>query len=132
MRNKTEETSLIWHIFIIGCISVGKPGPPSPWLRLCSMISILPKKTLYMTDIICTETILYWQEATIFHSIPNKACKDANMILNDDVIDFKFWNKFLPNANKSQRSTDYDSRGHCASVDMSLASVFQKQIFPFF
>ena len=50
----------------------------------------LPKKTLCMTDIICTETILYRQEATIFHSILNKACKDANMILNDDVIDFKF------------------------------------------
>ena len=28
------------------------------------MISILPKKTLYMTDIICTETILYRQEET--------------------------------------------------------------------
>ena len=28
------------------------------------MISILPKKTLYMTDIICTETILYRQVAT--------------------------------------------------------------------
>ena len=40
-----------------------------------------------MNVIICTETILYRQEATIFHLIPNKACKDSILTENDGVID---------------------------------------------
>ena len=40
-----------------------------------SMISILPKKTWYMTETTCIKTVLYKQEATIFHLILNKPSK---------------------------------------------------------
>ena len=59
----------------------------------------------------------------------NKACKDAILTNSDYAIDLKFWNIFLPNANKPKWSTNYDLVGHSASVEMSLASVFQKKIF---
>ena len=49
-----------------------------------------------------------------------------------DVIDLKFRNKSLPNANKPKQSTNYDSEGHFVSVDMSLASVFRKKFFSLF
>ena len=62
----------------------------------------------------------------IFDLILSKACKDAILPKNDDVIDLNFVNKSLPDAKKSTQSTNYDSGGHFASVDMSLASVFQK------
>ena len=81
-----------------------------------------------MTDIICTETILYRQEATIFHSIPNKACKDANMILNDDVIDFKFWNKFylMPINHNDQQIT---TQGVIVRLLMCHLPVFSRNFF---
>ena len=43
------------------------------------MISMLPKKKLYMTDIICTETILYRQEATRRPFSIQYLIKSANM-----------------------------------------------------
>ena len=46
--------------------------------------------TLFITDIICTETILYRQEVTSNHLIVNKASIDAILAKNDDVIDLKF------------------------------------------
>ena len=57
------------------------------------MVSKLPKKTLHVTDIICTKTILYRQEANqvaIFYLILNKASKDAILTKNDDAIGVKF------------------------------------------
>ena len=58
------------------------------------LISILLEKTLYMSDIICSETILYRQKGnlvTTSHLVLNKACKDAILTKNDDVIYLKFW-----------------------------------------
>ena len=56
------------------------------------MISILAKNTLYITHIICTETILDRQEQprTIFYLILNKVRKDTISTKNDSVIDLKF------------------------------------------
>ena len=71
-------------------------------------------------------------QGTFFHLIFNKARKDAILTKNDDVIDLKFWNKFLPNANEPKQSTIYDSGGHSASVDMLLANVFRKRNFHHF
>ena len=77
----------------------------------------------------CTETILYGNQVIMFHSKLNKSLKDAILTENDDVINLKFWNKFLRNANKPKQSTNYNLGGHSASLDMSLASVSAKKIF---
>ena len=71
-------------------------------------------------------------QVTFFHLILNTACKEVILCKNDDVIDLKFRNKILPNANKSKQSINYDSGDHSASVDMPHASVFQKYTFTFF
>ena len=61
----------------------------------------------------------------------NKVCKDA-ILTKNDVIDLKYRNKSLPNANKPKQSTNYNSGGHSASADMSLAFVFPQKILATF
>ena len=56
------------------------------------------------------------QEISLLH----KACGDAGLTKNDDLIVLNVCNKFPPRANKPKPWTNYNSESHSVLVDMSL------------